>query len=75
MVGTPQDVMNQVMDRFEARALDGFIAIPGGPPKSLDLFLSRVIPLFVKAGVFREEYTGSTLREHMEENLSNTLLK
>lgn len=73
VVGTPQDVMNQIMDRFEAGALDGFIAIPGGPPKSLDLFLSRVIPLFVKAGVFREEYTGSTLREHMEENLSNTL--
>ncbi|GAB6418181.1 NtaA/DmoA family FMN-dependent monooxygenase [Bacillus luti] len=73
VVGTPQDVMNQVMDRFEAGALDGFIAIPGGPPKSLDLFLSGVIPLFVKAGVFREEYRGSTLREHMEENLSNTL--
>lgn len=72
-VGTAQDVAKQIMDRFEAGALDGFIAIPGGPPKSLDLFLSRVIPLFVKAGVFREEYTGSTLREHLEENLSNTL--
>ncbi|MED2038623.1 NtaA/DmoA family FMN-dependent monooxygenase [Bacillus wiedmannii] len=72
-VGTPQDVAKQIMDRFEAGALDGFIAIPGGPPKSLDLFLRRVIPLFVKAGVFREEYTGSTLREHLEENLSNAL--
>lgn len=72
-VGTPQDVAKQIMDRFEDGALDGFIAIPGGPPKSLDLFLSRVIPLFVKAGVFREEYTGSTLREHLEENLSNAL--
>lgn len=61
------------MDRFETGALDGFIAIPEGPPKSLDLFLSRAIPLFVKAGVFREEYTGSTLREHLGENLSNAL--
>ncbi|WP_242243017.1 NtaA/DmoA family FMN-dependent monooxygenase [Bacillus cereus group sp. BfR-BA-01309] len=72
-VGTAQDVAKQIMDRFEAGALDGFIAIPGGPPKSLDLFFREVIPLFVKAGVFREEYTGSTLREHLEENLSNML--
>ncbi|EJV47586.1 hypothetical protein IEK_03739 [Bacillus toyonensis] len=62
------------MERFEAGALDGFIAIPGGPQKSLDLFFSEVIPLFVKAGIFREEYTGSTLREHLEGTSLNTLL-
>lgn len=73
-IGTPQDVFQQIMKRFEAGALDGFIAIPGGPQKSLDLFFSEVIPLFVKAGVFREEYTGSTLREHLEGTLSNILL-
>ncbi|MBK5448389.1 NtaA/DmoA family FMN-dependent monooxygenase [Bacillus sp. TH22] len=73
-IGTPQDVFKQIIERFEAGALDGFIAIPGGPPKSLDLFFSEVIPLFVRAGVFREEYTGSTLREHLEGTLSNTLL-
>lgn len=73
-IGTPQDVFQQIMEIFEAGALDGFIAIPGGPQKSLDLFFSEVIPLFVKAGVFREEYTGSTLREHLEGTLSNTLL-
>ncbi|HDR7324958.1 NtaA/DmoA family FMN-dependent monooxygenase [Bacillus cereus group sp. N18] len=73
-IGTPQDVFQQIMERFEAGALDGFIAIPGGPQKSLDLFFSEVIPLFVKAGVFREEYTGSTLREHLEGTSLNTLL-
>ncbi|MEC5236501.1 NtaA/DmoA family FMN-dependent monooxygenase [Bacillus mycoides] len=72
-IGTPQDVFKQIMERFEAGALDGFIAISGGPPKSLDLFFSEVIPLFVRAGVFREEYTGSTLREHLEGNISNAL--
>lgn len=64
-IGTPQEVFQQIMERFEAGALDGFIAIPGGPPKSLDLFFSDVIPLFVEAGVFRKDYTGSTLREHL----------
>lgn len=72
-IGTPQDIFKQIMEIFEAGALDGFIAIPGGPPKSLDLFFSEVIPLFVRAGVFREEYTGSTLREHLEDNISNSL--
>ncbi|MGE6400394.1 NtaA/DmoA family FMN-dependent monooxygenase [Bacillus mycoides] len=72
-IGTPQDVFKQIMERFEAGALDGFIAIPGGPSKSLDLFFSEVIPLFVRAGVFREDYTGSTLREHLESNISNCL--
>ncbi|CAH2465547.1 MULTISPECIES: NtaA/DmoA family FMN-dependent monooxygenase [Bacillus cereus group] len=72
-IGTPQDIFKQIMERFEAGALDGFIAIPGGTPKSLDLFFSEVIPLFVRAGVFREEYTGSTLREHLEDNISNSL--
>ncbi|HDR4419341.1 TPA: NtaA/DmoA family FMN-dependent monooxygenase [Bacillus cereus] len=72
-VGTAQDVAKQIMDRFEAGALDGFIAIPGGPPKSLDLFFSKVIPLFVKAGVFRGEYTGSTLREHLGGKLAKPL--
>lgn len=72
VIGTPQDIFQQIIERFEAGALDGFIAIPGGSPKSLDLFFSEVIPLFVKAGVFREEYTGSTLREHLEGTLSNT---
>ncbi|MDM5427119.1 NtaA/DmoA family FMN-dependent monooxygenase [Bacillus mycoides] len=72
-IGTPQDVFKQIMERFEAGAIDGFITIPGGPPKSLDLFFSEVMPLFVRAGVFREEYTGSTLREHLEGNIFNTL--
>ena len=64
-IGTPQEIFHQIMERFEAGALDGFIAIPGGPPKSLDLFFNDVIPLFVEAGVFRKDYTGSTLREHL----------
>ncbi|WP_459500570.1 NtaA/DmoA family FMN-dependent monooxygenase [Bacillus sp. C1] len=64
-IGTPEEVFQQIMERVEAGAIDGFIAIPGGPSKSLDLFLSDVIPLFVKAGLFRKDYTGSTLREHL----------
>lgn len=64
-IGTPQDIVNQIITFYEEGALDGFIAIPGGPPKSLDLFFSDVIPMLVERGLFRAEYEGSTLRSHL----------
>ena len=33
-------------------------------PAQLDAFSSRVIPLLQRRGLFRTEYTGTTLREH-----------
>lgn len=54
------------MEGFHSGGIDGFIAIPGGPPKSLDLFLKKVIPLLVEEGIFRKKYTGSTLSEHLK---------
>ncbi len=65
-IGTPQDIVDQIVTFYEEGALDGFIAVPGGPAKSLDLFFSDVIPpLLVKRGLFRAEYEGSTLRSHL----------
>jgi len=64
-IGTPQDIVDQIVTFYEEGALDGFIAIPGGPAKSLDLFFSDVIPMLVERGLFRAEYEGSTLRSHL----------
>lgn len=64
-IGTPQDIVDQIVTFYEEGALDGFIAIPGGPAKSLDLFFSNVIPMLVERGLFRAEYKGSTLRSHL----------
>lgn len=64
-IGTPQDIVDQIVTFYEEGALDGFIAIPGGPAKSLDLFFSNVIPMLVERGLFRAEYEGSTLRSHL----------
>ncbi len=49
--------------------MDGFIAVPGGPAKSLDLFFSGVIPMLVERGLFRAEYEGSTLSSHLGLNV------
>ena len=34
--------------------------LPGG----FDLFAEHVVPILRKRGLFREEYSGKTLREH-----------
>jgi hypothetical protein len=33
-------------------------------PVQLDVFSAEVIPLLQRRGLFRTEYTGTTLREH-----------
>ena len=37
---------------------------PGEETVQLDVFSAEVIPLLQRRGLFRTEYTGTTLREH-----------
>ncbi|WHY16903.1 NtaA/DmoA family FMN-dependent monooxygenase [Paenibacillus sp. G2S3] len=64
-VGTVEDVLNDIIERFEAGAIDGFIALPGGSEQSMELFFEKLVPKLVERGLFRSEYTGCTLREHL----------
>jgi len=63
-VGTVEDVLNDIVERFEAGAIDGFIALPGGSEKSMNLFFEKLMPELVERGLFKSEYMGFTLREH-----------
>jgi hypothetical protein len=49
----------------QADASDGFILVPHITPGGLDEFADTVVPLLQERGVFRTEYEGSTLREHL----------
>ena len=53
-----------ILDWAEAGAADGFNVMPAALPSGLEAFTEHVIPLLRRAGVFRTEYTGRTLREH-----------
>ncbi|TSB31968.1 NtaA/DmoA family FMN-dependent monooxygenase [Streptomyces benahoarensis] len=64
-VGTPQAVAAEMDEFVRARAADGFILVPHLTPNGLDPFVDRVVPLLQERGVFRTEYTGSTLRSHL----------
>ena len=46
-------------------AADGFILVPHVTPGGLDEFADTVVPLLQERGVFRADYTGPTLRDHL----------
>lgn len=64
-VGTVGDVVADIVEWFEAGAMDGFIALPGGSTGSLDLFFEELVPALAARGLFRTEYEGTTLRAHL----------
>lgn len=64
-IGSPATVAEQLNTLVQADASDGFILVPHVTPGGLDPFVDTVVPLLQERGVFRPDYTGSTLREHL----------
>jgi FMN-dependent oxidoreductase (nitrilotriacetate monooxygenase family) len=64
MSGTPEQVADLIEDWFTDGAADGFNIMPPILPAQLDAFSAEVIPLLQRRGLFRTEYTGTTLRDH-----------
>lgn len=67
VIGTPEDAAREIRRWFEAGAIDGFIAVPGGSRRSLDLTLNELLPRLVHDGIFRAGYGGETLASHLDE--------
>ncbi|WP_308289233.1 LLM class flavin-dependent oxidoreductase [Microbacterium trichothecenolyticum] len=66
VVGSPEQVADALIGRFDERGADGFNVIPPFSPLSLELFVEHVIPILQRRGYFRTEYEGTTLREHFD---------
>jgi FMN-dependent oxidoreductase (nitrilotriacetate monooxygenase family) len=64
-VGSPATVAATINDFVQADASDGFILVPHITPGGLDEFADTVVPLLQERGVYRTEYHGTTLREHL----------
>ncbi|WP_433894140.1 LLM class flavin-dependent oxidoreductase [Streptomyces sp. CA-111067] len=62
--GTAEQVADTIEHWYDAGAADGFNIMPAVLPSGLELFVDRVVPILQERGLFRTEYTGSTLREH-----------
>ena len=64
IVGTPEQIADDIAAWFHAGAADGFNLMPDVVPDGLDVFVDEVVPLLRRKGIFREAYAGSTLRAH-----------
>jgi FMN-dependent oxidoreductase (nitrilotriacetate monooxygenase family) len=62
--GTPVQVADTMQHWFDDGAADGFNVMPPAYPQLLDTFIEKVVPILQERGLFRTEYTGSTLRDH-----------
>ncbi|WP_249999106.1 LLM class flavin-dependent oxidoreductase [Actinoplanes sp. M2I2] len=62
--GTPVQVADTIQHYFENGAADGFNIMPAVLPSGIEAFTGQVVPILQERGLFRTEYTGTTLREH-----------
>jgi FMN-dependent oxidoreductase (nitrilotriacetate monooxygenase family) len=65
VVGTPEQVADDIENWFRNGAADGFNLMPDALPSGLDDFVNGVVPILQRRGLFRTEYAGRTLRDHM----------
>ncbi len=63
--GTPETVADTLQQWFEERACDGFNILPAYFPGGFDDFVDMVVPILQERGLYRREYSGTTLREHL----------
>ena len=63
--GTPEQVADTIEEWFTQGAADGFNVMPAVLPSGLERFVDQVVPLLQERGVFRTDYEGTTLRDHL----------
>jgi FMN-dependent oxidoreductase (nitrilotriacetate monooxygenase family) len=65
LIGTPEQIADELEERFLKAGADGFNVMPPTVPGGLDDFITLVIPELRRRGLFRTEYEGRTLRENL----------
>ena len=64
-IGSAQTIATTINELVQADAADGYILVPHITPGGLTPFVDQVVPLLQERGVFRADYTGTTLRNHL----------
>jgi alkanesulfonate monooxygenase SsuD/methylene tetrahydromethanopterin reductase-like flavin-dependent oxidoreductase (luciferase family) len=63
-LGSPSDIAEEMETWLREEASDGFTCTFPFLPQGLEEVTDRLIPELQRRGLFRKDYTGSTLREH-----------
>jgi FMN-dependent oxidoreductase (nitrilotriacetate monooxygenase family) len=65
MIGTPESIADEMASWFAAEACDGFNILAPTHPDGLEAFVDTVVPVLQERGLFRTEYAGTMLRDHL----------
>jgi alkanesulfonate monooxygenase len=65
VLGTPEEVADQLEDWFLQEGCDGYNVAPPYLPGAFGDFVTLVVPELQKRGLVRREYEGTTLRDHL----------
>jgi N-acetyl-S-(2-succino)cysteine monooxygenase len=65
LCGTPEQVADELEEWFVAGAADGFNIMPPWFPGAFDDFVDQVVPILQRRGLFRTDYAGAMLRDHL----------
>ncbi len=64
-VGSPSRVTDELDELFRSGAADGFIIMPALYHSSFEDFVNGVVPELQRRKLFRTDYHGTTLRDHL----------
>lgn len=65
LCGGPETIADTLQQWFDEGAADGFVIMPPYFPGAFDEFVDLVIPILQERGLYRREYSGTTLRDHL----------
>ncbi|MFV0297040.1 MAG: LLM class flavin-dependent oxidoreductase [Hyphomicrobiaceae bacterium] len=64
-VGGPKEIADMIEEWWSTPACDGFVVGPTHQPGCFEDFVKHVVPELQKRGIYRKDYTGATLRDHL----------
>lgn len=64
-VGTATQVADQMQEWFTSGGCDGFVLAATHLPGAFEEFTRMVVPVLQERGLFRSDYPGPTLRDHL----------
>ena len=64
-MGTASQIADELQAWFENEGADGFNLMPPVLPTGLDDIVELLVPELRRRGLFRSEYSGKTLRDHL----------
>jgi FMN-dependent oxidoreductase (nitrilotriacetate monooxygenase family) len=65
LVGSATTVADELERWYTGGGADGFVIMPAFAPGSVEDFTRLVVPELQARGLFRREYSGATLRDHL----------